>query len=171
MPCYKPLKAWRSSDGSVFFNRKDSPRPNPSEINLACGQCVGCRLERSRQWAVRCIHEAKCWKQNCFVTLTYDDEHLPEHGNLVYRDFQLFMKKLRRRYHDGIRFFMCGEYGEQDSRPHFHACLFNFDFPLKYRWKTRNGVSVLYRSDALDELWGKGFASVGEVTLDRKSVV
>jgi len=103
--------------------------------------------------------------------LTYDDEHLPENGQLVYRDFQLFMKRLRRRYHDGIRFFMCGEYGDEDSRPHFHACLFNFDFPLKYRWKTRNGVSVLFRSDSLDELWGKGFASVGEVTFESAAYV
>ena len=171
MACFKPLEAWRLSNGAIVFHRKDASAPIVKQVALSCGQCVGCRLERSRQWAVRCIHESKCWKRNCFVTLTYDDEHLPRDGGLHYRDFQLFMKRLRKRYHAGIRFFMCGEYGDENRRPHFHACLFNHDFADRYRWKTRSGVSVLFRSPSLDELWPNGFASVGEVTFESAAYV
>ena len=78
-------------------------------------------------WALRCMHEAKLHDRNCFVTLTYDDLHLPPHGSLRYRDIQLFHKKLRRRV-GAFRFFLCGEYGEQLGRPHYHACYFGM-FP------------------------------------------
>lgn len=144
----------------VFAERGDVVRT----LELPCGQCVGCRLERSRQWAIRCIHEAQLHKSNCFVTLTYDPDHFPPNGALVYRDFQLFMKRLRRRFRDSrVRFFMCGEYGDTLMRPHFHACLFGFDFPDKYVWRGE-GEETLYRSPALEELWPFGFSTVGSVT-------
>lgn len=107
MPCNKPVKAWRDSDGVRFVGRKEM-----SNLALPCGQCWGCRLERSRQWAVRCMHEAKMHEHNCFLTLTYDDERLPGRywtglyrqdgtkayaGTLHYRDVQLFFKRLRRK--------------------------------------------------------------------------
>ena len=90
MPCYKPLKAWQCLDRSVVFaelKRHDIVK----QIDIPCGQCVGCRLERSRQWAIRCMHEASLYKNNCFVTLTYADEHLPADYSLHYDDFQKFM--------------------------------------------------------------------------------
>jgi len=90
MPCYHPLQAYQGEDGLVSFSELRRNKPVRS-LQLACGQCVGCRLERSRQWAVRCMHEAQMHSENCFITLTYDAEHLPRFMSLRYRDFQLFM--------------------------------------------------------------------------------
>nr|UQB76424.1 replication associated protein [Flumine microvirus 5] len=136
-------------------------------MRLSCGQCIGCRLERSRQWAIRCVHEASLYKRNCFVTLTYADEFVPVGGSLEHRHFQLFMKRLRSKYAaDRPRFYMCGEYGEENLRPHYHACLFNFDFPDKLYYRKGSDGSALYRSDSLDKLWGFGFCTVGAVTFE-----
>lgn len=183
MPCYKPLQAYQCSDGSVVWY--ESPKWDVvRSLTLPCGQCVGCRLERSRQWAVRCMHEASLYKNNCFITLTYDDDHLPENGSLRYSDFQKFMKRLRKRYSGAepsaspeskdaypIRFYMCGEYGENFGRPHFHACLFNFDFRDKRIWSRSPSGSRIYRSDVLEELWPFGFSSIGEVNFQSAAYV
>lgn len=133
---------------------------------LSCGQCVGCRLERSRQWAVRCMHEASLYEDNCFVTLTYERSSV----SLRYRDFQLFMKRLRK-VAGRVRFYMCGEYGEAFGRPHFHVCLFGYDFPDRvYLSKTGSGFK-LYRSALLESLWRFGFSSVGAVTFESAAYV
>lgn len=145
-------------------------RDSVRSLFLACGQCIGCRLERSRQWAMRCMHEASLYDENCFITLTYDDDHL-ESESLVYRDFQLFMKRLRKRFaRRNIRFYMCGEYGENLGRPHFHACLFNFSFSDKLYFK-RVGSDVLYTSSVLSEIWSKGFCLIGSVTFESAAYV
>lgn len=175
MGCYRPLKGYRSlfkdSDTRkrrVFFN----PRQGYHDqlIELACGQCMGCRLERSRQWAIRMSHEAACYDRNCFITLTYRDECLPPHGSLDVKHFQDFMKRLRFRFGSGIRFFHCGEYGEKFARPHYHACLFNFDFPDKKLWRTVR-ENRLFTSEALEQLWPFGFSTVGEVTFESAAYV
>ena len=143
MACFKPLKAYQCFDKSIVFTearKHDIVR----SLELPCGQCVGCRLERSRQWAIRCMHEASLYKDNCYITLTYDEEHLPEDYSLHYDDFQRFMKRVRKRYTGKkIRFYMAGEYGENFGRPHFHACIFNLDFEDKYLWqKTESGSKI-----------------------------
>lgn len=92
MPCFHPLTAYRTDENEIVFAERGRIH---STVILACGQCVGCRLERSRQWAARCMHEAQLHKHNSFITLTYRPENLPEHGNLRHRDVQLFLKKLR----------------------------------------------------------------------------
>lgn len=134
---------------------------------------MGCRLERSRQWAIRCQHEASLHKNNAFITLTYDDEALPPHGGLRYRDYQLFMKRLRKaRPKEHIRFYMCGEYGEQYMRPHYHACIFNITFPDGMYWKkSPSGEGKIYVSDELTKLWGHGHASYGDVTFKSAAYV
>jgi len=137
---------------------------------IACGQCIGCRLERSRQWAIRCHHEASLHDKNSFVTLTYNDENLPEDGSLSIRHFQLFMKRLRKKHGTGIRFYGCGEYGEKLGRPHYHVCLFNFDPPDKKLFKETRGKR-LYTSDDLDQVWGKGFTLTGDVTFQSAAYV
>lgn len=144
-------------------------------VTLPCGRCVGCRLERSRQWAIRCVHEASLYENNCFITLTYNDANLPKGKTLVLRHFQLFMKRLRKKFGEDIRFYHCGEYGEQFGRPHYHACIFNHDFDDKKLWKENNGVP-LYRSADLEKLWsvrGKslGYSSVGGVTFQSAAYV
>jgi len=138
-------------------------------ITIACGKCMDCRLSRSREWSLRVMHEAQMHDYNSFVTLTYDKAFLPADYGLHYRDFQLFMHKLRKRLAGAGRFFMCGEYGEQFGRPHFHAVLFNCMFPDAELWK--RGKVDLYTSEILSGLWGKGFCSVGDVTLDSAGYV
>lgn len=169
MPCYHPLRAFQCADGTVVFH--ENGRFNiVRSLFLPCGQCIGCRLERSRQWAIRCMHEASLYDRNCFITLTYDDEHLTS-PSLEYRDFQLFMKRLRKKFtKEVIRFYMCGEYGENFGRPHFHACLFNYDFADKLYFK-KAGDAKLYTSGTLAELWGKGFSLIGSVTFESAAYV
>lgn len=162
MPCFHPFQAWQRTDGKVVFaERGDIQR----SLTLACGQCIGCRLKRSRQWAIRCMHEASLFERNCFLTLTY--KHAPV--SLQYRDFQLFMKRLRRaasRYAEPLRFYMCGEYGEKFDRAHFHACIFGFDFHDKVYLSRSPAGFKLYRSPILEELWPHGFSSIGAVSLE-----
>jgi len=166
MPCYFPLQAaidgfTSSGKKKLVFSAVDS-FPKHKRLQVPCGQCIGCRLERSRQWAMRCLHESKMYDDNCFITLTYDDEHLPEGNTLVKRDFQLFIKRLRKRY-GKVRYFACGEYGDQFGRPHYHALLFGFDFSDRKRFKSING-NVIYSSDMLSDLWPFGYSSVANVT-------
>jgi len=183
MPCFHPLEAYKNrlSEASrvgkaIEFNPSAVQRSKEpyDPIKLPCGQCVGCRLERSRQWAMRCVHEAQLYADNCFITLTFDDQSLharPNPWSVDVRDFQLFMKRLRKRFGAGIRFYHCGEYGEKNGRPHYHACLFNFDFPDKKLWKITKGGCRLYTSDALAELWPYGFSTIGDVTFESAAYV
>lgn len=145
--------------------------PAAIKIALSCGQCVGCRLEHSRQWAVRCIHEASLHRENCFITLTYDDENLPYGNSLAKSHLQKFFKRLRRRIQPKkVRYFACGEYGDELGRPHFHALLFGHDFKDKTLWTQREGIN-LYVSDELDHIWGQGFATVGDATWETAAYV
>ena len=113
MPCYHPLQGYRSrADGkTIVFNPRDGWVDRP--LNIPCGQCIGCRLDRSRDWATRCVHEASLHENNSFITLTYNNENLPEDRSLHKKDFQDFMKRLRKKFHNKkIRYYHCGEYGE-----------------------------------------------------------
>lgn len=175
MPCFSPLQVWRSKDGDrpngrlrlVFHEVNGIPN---TEMYIPCGQCIGCRLERSRQWAMRCVEEAKQYENNCFITLTYDDSHLPSDLSLRKRDLQLFIKKLRKKYGSKIRFFACGEYGEEKARPHYHLCIFNHDFADKQLWSVRQNIP-LYRSNSLENLWKNGWATIGAVTFESAAYV
>lgn len=174
MACFRPLKGWRSrklgktGKRGIAFNVKEGYVDLPMQV--PCGQCIGCRLERSRQWAVRCMHEASLYTDNAFITLTYDDEHLPKWGSLKLEDFQKFMKRLRRHIDgnpnfDRVRFYHCGEYGENTKRPHYHALLFGFDFPDKHGWMYRNDNPV-WKSELLGELWPMGLHEIGVLNFD-----
>lgn len=169
MPCYHPLKGWKGDHGGITFNERHAVNGQPMQV--PCGQCIGCRLERSRQWAIRCVHEASQYEHNCFITLTYDNEHLPSDNSLNLVHFQKFMKRLRKRFGSGIRFYHCGEYGDLYKRPHYHALLFNFDFPDKVLYSVNNGDNPLYTSDILNEIWGKGFCLIGSVTFESAAYV
>lgn len=169
MPCYHPLRAWRRPGvgGAVTFSDDGSGTP----LKLPCGRCVGCQLERSRQWAVRCMHEASLHEANCFITLTYDESNLPGFGSLVKEDFRGFMKRLRRRHDDiRIKFFAAGEYGKRGGRPHYHSCLFNFDFADKTPWTVRKGFQV-WRSRELESLWPQGQSEIGSLTFESAAYV
>ena len=171
MACYHPLTAYQTSDRSIVW-REQKGIDVVRQLSLPCGQCVGCRLERSRQWAIRCMHEASLHDQNCFITLTYSDEHVPKDMSLHYEHFQLFMKRLRKKYPDKrIRFYMAGEYGEKFDRPHFHACIFGFDFPDKKYFRRLSSGSHIYRSQDLEGLWPYGYSSIGDVNFQSAAYV
>jgi hypothetical protein len=104
-------------------------------------------------------------EKSCFITLTFNQEELDKRSNpasVDVRDFQLFMKRLRKK-HKNIRFFHCGEYGEQNKRPHYHALIFGYEFPDRKLWQTRNKQKY-YRSEELEKLWPYGHVVIGEVT-------
>lgn len=173
MSCDYPLTAWKSADpddwkpgGKVrMVFRKDQGFPG-TEMQLPCGQCAGCRLDRARGWAIRCVHEASLHDQNCFLTLTYRDSDLPPGATLRPKDMQDFLKRLRKHLEPiKIRFFQCGEYGENTERPHHHCLLFGYNFPDKLLIRS-SGENPLYNSVTLDRLWGHGFCSIGELTFD-----
>ncbi|QGH72661.1 MAG: replication associated protein [Microviridae sp. ctbuH30] len=117
------------------------------------------------------MHEADLYNKNCFITLTYSKRYLPPGGTLVLSHFQDFMKRLRFRFGPGIRFFHCGEYGELRGRPHYHALLFNFDFPDKYEWRRTDLDFQCWRSPALEELWRFGNSEIGSVTFESAAYV
>jgi len=168
MACYKPLDAWRVPSGQIVFY--DSPGTQYQQI--PCGQCIGCRLQRSADWALRCVHEASLHQENCFITLTYNAENIPPDGGLRKKHFQNFMKRLRK--HLGkkkIKFYMCGEYGDKNNRPHYHALIFGHDFTDRvFCGQTQSGLD-LYMSPTLEKLWTHGFVQVGEVTYDSAAYV
>lgn len=155
-------------------------------VHIPCGQCKGCRVDRSKEWANRMMMEASYYERNCFITLTYDDEHLPwskyyaegdpierRFHTLKKKDFQDFMKRLRDRVsvydpHTGkvldyskVRFYACGEYGTESTRPHYHAVIFNWcPDDLRYHTHDLRGYN-LYTSETLSQLWPKGYHYVG----------
>lgn len=164
MACPYPIKGYRLADGTVRFGAHGGVhRP----IEIPCGQCFCCRLERSRQWAIRCVHESQLHDNSVFVTLTYGADCNPV--SLEYRDFQLFLKRLRKV--KPCRFYMCGEYGEQFQRPHFHALLFGCFFEDRQVLSELPSGSKLYRSALLERLWPHGFSSIGDVTFESAAYV
>lgn len=175
MACYGPLTGFYSKEVSETGKRRIvfDPRLSNSAvpIKLPCGQCVGCRLERSRQWAMRLLHEKRLHRDSCFVTLTYDNDHLPDGGTLVKRDLQLFMKRLRKRRGAGVRFYACGEYGDRNARPHYHALLFNCEFADKKYFSENRRGDKYYTSDELRGMWSLGHNVIGDVTFDSAAYV
>lgn len=133
-----------------------------SSFQVPCSRCTGCKVDYSLQWAMRCMHESKMHRENCFITLTYDDQHVPQNYSVDVRDLQLFNKRLRKSLpNKKIRFFASGEYGDQTLRPHYHSLLFNHDFPDKKLHAVRRGKRY-YKSDALNALWPSG--QLNEIT-------
>ena len=170
MPCFHPRTVWKSLDGGIQFHNPYSDIDHSFQIS--CKQCTGCRQEYSRQWAMRNMHEASLWLNNIFITLTYDNENLPQHNTLIKKDYQDFMKRLRKHKkantNNPIRYYQCGEYGEKFGRPHYHAILFNTNFRDR---EIIQGHKGLTQSETLSKLWGKGHSSIGDVTFQSAAYV
>lgn len=180
MPCYKPLEAFvkRSADplqkARVSFTkylRGGLLTPIP------CGQCIGCRLERSRAWAIRLMKEYNLHDRSSFLTLTYQDSSLPKTRSklptLNLEHTQLFMKRLRKRFSPAsLRFFLCGEYGESTLRPHYHLILFgeNFSADRKPIRASRSGFPQ-WESPTLNSLWGLGHCTISDVSFESAAYV
>ena len=158
---------WLKKDGErrywIVDGRSEVEQYNPKFFKVSriqCGSCLECRLSKAKEWAFRCVKEAKYHENNIMITLTYNDEHLPkskgidaktgevyESSTLNHRDVQLFMKRLRKKFKD-VRMFGCGEYGSHEEyvdtkgkvrkgteRPHYHIILFNIKFKDMYFWR------------------------------------
>lgn len=126
-------------------------------VPLPCGQCMPCRINKRRVWTTRINLETFQHEKSCFLTLTYDPEHLPDGGFLVKRDLQLFLKRLRSLiYPVPIRYFGVGEYGDQTWRPHYHIAIWGLN---------RDDHEVVTKA------WGLGFIHFGEMTRESSQYI
>lgn len=198
MPCYHPIRAYKPAQfntdkftGEKYMKPVSFQRPKGDyrEIKVACGQCIGCRLEYARKWAVRIMHETVTFPDSHFLTLTMNDEFLKfrGHNSLDKKDLQKFFKRLRHHAKGvlpveekgqlkwPIRYYACGEYGELTGRPHYHACVFNLQIPDKQIYK-KSSDYWLYNSEWLDNIWTcpdsglpMGHCVIGDVTFQSAS--
>lgn len=207
MSCYHPLKAFRigihpntgkprykitsydinwirlTSDGTWQCYTDGVPFGDyvSDSIDIPCGKCIGCRLAYSRDWANRCMLEASYHDECHFLTLTYDDAHLPENDivdmrtgevkqspvhTLVPRDLQLFMKRLRKNSGQELRFFACGEYGSSTHRPHYHLIVFGLHLDDLTVLKSNFRGELYYRSSLVEKCWTYGYSMVCDVSWD-----
>ena len=203
MSCYHPLirEMVIDSAGDVVCDKNGEPRYRirrmmPSDINyrpdnysfmqIPCGNCIGCKLDHSRQWADRMLMELQSAGSGVFVTLTYNDETVPkssymdnnfiEHMNytLEKKDLQDYIKRLRFRFKDKrISYYCAGEYGELNLRPHYHGIFFGLSLDDLGAVKLLNPLGepvtnafgdIYYKSDLLENIWNNGFVGLGNVT-------
>lgn len=148
--------------GGVTFDASQAVHGLPL-VSIPCGQCIGCRIKKRQSWTLRCLHEAVLHKDSCFVTLTYDNKHLPADGSLNKKHWQDFAKRVRK--HVGpFRYLHCGEYGSRTFRPHYHALMFGCSFMGDaLRVETGGSTYPLFNSGVLDGLWGHGLTVFGAI--------
>lgn len=161
MSCYHPVRAWRYpvEGSSLHFTPQGAPY---EQLEVPCGVCVGCRADQSLMWSIRAYHESMIHDRNCFVTLTYSDEHLPADRKIDKKELQDFFKRLRKKLPPrSMSYIACGEYGDDTRRPHYHAVLFGVDF--LHDKITLDDKS--YTSPTLSEIWGKGNVSISPVNM------
>ena len=196
MTCRAPLGGVRTPDGKLLVSSKVTRPKNLAQgyeaLDIPCGQCMSCRLEKQRVWSVRMMNEAAFWeealgKSSIFVTLTYDDQHIHPHHTLVKDDIQRFFKRLWWKVEsDKLRYYVVGEYGSQCpdhelydcpqcgplQRPHYHALIFGWHPPPndKERLCTSHGVPI-YKSKIIDDAWGMGQHEYGTCTFESCSYV
>jgi len=166
--CTRPLRGYRAPGGQVVFSASRGWVDRP--VTVSCGQCMSCRLKRAQSWALRCVHEASLHDRNCFVTLTYDQEHLPFDGGLDVSHWQRFAKRVRKNV-GPFRFLHCGEYGERNLRPHYHACIFGLDFRADRELFSRKANYDIFVSPTLTQQWGQGFCTLGDLTFQSAGYV
>lgn len=176
MPCYHPITMYatgkKTKNGKKEYTMHVPSVPlyqlraGVDYIQVPCGSCIGCRLDYSRSWAIRAMHEASLYPQNSFVTLTYAPAYLPADKSLHLEHIQKFFKRLRKRFAGKrIRLMYCGEYGDKMGRPHYHVILFNHQFDDLRLWSKRHG-NLYYRSETLEQLWPFGMCIIGQVTFE-----
>lgn len=185
MPCGPIFKGSKQA----YFGKRRSIADR--RISLKCGQCIGCRLDKSREWAIRCHHEAQYHSSKSFITLTFAKDPV----SLSHIYFQRFLKRLRKKldlyaeYSEdgslispGLMYYMCGEYGSvydkygniKDGllgRPHFHAILYGYDFPDRKFFKKSNSGFPIYNSELLDSTWKHGFATTQDFSMEAAAYV
>lgn len=138
------------------------PKLDPEgSLMLPCGKCFECKSKRAFDWATRCRHEIACHNENCFITLTYDDDNIPSYL-IVKSYFQKFMKRLRKYSNNKLKYIVSHEYGSKSGRPHHHAIIFGWTPPdQKYLREAPSG-EPLFSSELLTKLWPYGYHSIGD---------
>lgn len=198
MPCYSPLKGFKDAEtGGLTFNRTGAKE----EMEVACGQCIGCRLDRSRMWAMRIVHESLHDDSvgNKFVTLTYRPKeecdkkqlergyHVPDDWSLKKEHFQKFMKRLRQEFPENkIKYYHCGEYGSICKHgidlEKVECPLCNVGRPHYHACLFNIHFDDLehyatqrgiarYTSPRLEKVWKHGFVDVGDLTFESAAYV
>lgn len=181
MACSHPYKGYWSrrrhpvtGNRFVVFNPSQGFVDDP--VYVPCGKCITCRLAKSFEWSVRCTCESYFYKENYFLTLTYDNEHLPADRQLNRLHFQQFMKRLRWHFRGyTLKVFYCGEYGDKRNRPHYHAIIFGLPlaeknyrlYPVNYSRKGNKN----YVNDKITQLWGFGLVTIGSFSSSSASYV
>lgn len=155
MGCNFPIPAHKNDAGNVRL----WPKLGTANLQVPCGNCLGCLTAKANEWAARATHEASQHEHNIFVTLTYDDDKLPTDGSLHIPDLQKFWKRLRKQTGTPIRYLACGEYGETTLRPHYHAIIFGLQFQDQKKIGDKHETS-----ETLDRIWNKGHTTIGKVT-------
>lgn len=166
--CLRELTAYQNPDGGRPIFGWAGLRAGLPEIKLPCGKCPECIYDYYSYWATRGYYELLNWKYSYFITLTFDNENLPANQSLNKKDFQKFIKRVKKSYgstkESPIRQIYCGEYGEKNLRPHYHLILFNIDLSdLKESRRTEQG-HLCYTSNRFSALWGKGLVEISEAT-------
>lgn len=192
MACYRPIEAWDltpdlsdpSAERNVHFGilpksfDRDKMIRQGRLLQLPCRHCVGCRLSKSREWANRIVMEQLYHEDTWFVTLTYDDDHLPPafpvdeatgeilsvNATLVKNDLQKFFKRLRKNSKQDIRYYSCGEYGSSTYRPHYHCIIFGLHLDDLKLLKDNFSGSPYFVSDFIAKCWPFGYHIIGKVT-------
>lgn len=166
--CYNRITAYQVNYQTQLLFKRPTNGQAYKIITLSCGKCIGCRVNDTRDLATRMMNEVSMHEHNQFLTLTIDDSYMNSNQSLVKSDFCNFMKRLRKYYQSkfsiqGIRFTMCGEYGELTYRPHYHAVIYNLPIPDLEHYTTSKG-NKLYTSKIIEQIWQMGNVLVGNVT-------
>lgn len=144
---------------------------------FCCGVCPECLSARANAWALRAVYEAKEHRHNCMCTLTYDNYARDEHGRVVgelppdrslhvcKRDVQLFLKRVRKKYGEGIKYILTAEYGKNTHRAHYHVIFFGLCFPDVFLYKKSKRGNWIYKSNELTKLWGHGICTVDSINI------
>lgn len=163
--CTRELTAFVNPDGGRPIFGWTGVKLGLPEIKLPCGKCPECCKDYYTMWATRGSRELANWETSLFITLTYDEENLPENRSLNKKHVQDFIKRVKKRFKSSIenpiRQIYCGEYGTQTLRPHYHVILFNLDFVDKTKHRKSDQGHQIFISKELTQLWNKGHAEFG----------
>lgn len=137
---------------------------------LPCGQCLSCRIAKSREWYVRLWHELTYFDKSLFATLSYRDECLPSNFQLEKKALQDFIKRLRTKTKSKLKYYACGEYGDETERPHYHAIIFGIavsDHTIHKRWNLQHkSWALIATSGPCVDAWPFGEVILGYVEKD-----
>ena len=156
--CTRPLKGWAAHGGGFTYNVNRGWKDRP--LTIPCGKCIECKGVARFEKAIRTYHtlETEPGRRGCFVTLTYDQEHLPSSGELQLEHLQKFLKRVRHKMPRRVSYLAAGEYGSKGGRPHYHLCLVGYEPKEVKRRDDR------YEDPVVADAWSLGGTHVGTLT-------